>query len=148
MLRLGKLTDYAMLVMSQMAKAPDAILSATSLAEMLHLPATTASKVLKMLSDADLVSSVRGADGGYHLARDASSITVADVIVAMEGGIAMTECCEAAGLCAIDSLCTMRDNWFKINNMVQSMLAGLTIADMLKPLSPVNNTLGLLSYAK
>jgi FeS assembly SUF system regulator len=146
MLRLGKLTDYAMLVMSQMAKVPDAVLSATCLAETLHLTPPTASKVLKMLSDANLVSSVRGADGGYHLARDASTISVADVIIAMEGGFAMTECCEGVGLCSIDSMCTMKENWLKINNMIQSMLAGLTIADMLKPLSPVNKMLGLASY--
>lgn len=135
MLRIGKLTDYAMLIMSQMAKEPDSVLSATYLAEVLHLTAPTVSKILKMLSDAGLVNSVRGAEGGYHLARPAVQITVVDIIAAMEGELAMTECCESTSLCVLDSMCTMRENWRKINNVVQSFLAKVTIVDMLEPLS-------------
>jgi FeS assembly SUF system regulator len=134
MLRIGKLTDYAMLILSQMARKPDSVLSASSLAELLHLGVPTVSKILKMLSDAGLVSSVRGAEGGYHLARSAATITVADIIVAMEGDLAMTECCESLGLCAIDSICTMKENWLQINKMVQALLGRFTIIDMLEPL--------------
>ncbi len=139
MLRIGKLTDYAMLILTQMAREPDAVLSATVLAEMLHLSTPTVSKILKILCDAGLVSSVRGADGGYHLAREAQNITVADVITAMEGAIAMTECCEGSNLCALDSMCALRDNWRKINKIVHSLLAGFTIMDMMAPLS-INKT--------
>lgn len=135
MLRIGKLTDYALLIMSHMAKEPDVILSASSLADALHLASPTVSKILKMLSEADLVSSVRGAEGGYHLARPAIEITVADIIAAMEGELAMTECCDKSSLCAIDSMCTMRENWKKINMMVQALLAKFTLMDMLEPLS-------------
>jgi FeS assembly SUF system regulator len=133
MLRIGKLTDYAMLIMGHMAKAPETILSASFLADTLHLTNPTVSKILKMLSDAGLVNSVRGAEGGYLLARPAEEISVADVISAMEG-LAMTECCESAGLCSIDSMCAMRENWQKINKMVQSLLARFTIIDMTEPL--------------
>lgn len=142
MIRIGKLTDYAMLILSEMAKNPDSIQSTSCLAETLLLTAPTVSKILKMLSDAGLVESVRGAEGGYHLARMASAITVADIIAAMEGELAMTECCESAGLCAIDSMCTMRENWRKINKMVHSLLAGFTIADLLKPLPPIQFSIG------
>lgn len=135
MLRIGKLTDYAMLIMSQMAKTPDAILSASLLAEILHLSPPTVSKILKILSDATLVNSVRGAEGGYHLARSAATISVADVITAMEGNLAMTECCESMSCCAITSICTLRENWQKINKMVHSLLSKLTILDMLEPIS-------------
>lgn len=135
MLRISKLTDYAMLIMSQMAKDPNSVLSATELAEVLHLSGPTVSKILKMLADALLVKSVRGADGGYHLSRPAEKITVADVISAMEGELAVTECCESVNLCAIDSVCTMKDNWRKINKIVKSFLTKLTIRDMLQPLS-------------
>jgi len=135
MIRIGKLTDYALLIMSEIAKEPHSVLSATLLAECLHLTPPTVSKILKMLSDAELVSSVRGAEGGYHLARSAETITVGDIIAAMEGEMAMTECCEKSRLCAIDSLCTMRENWRKINSMVQALLNQFTILDMLKPLS-------------
>ncbi len=135
MLRIGKLTDYAMLIMSQMAKQPYAVMSATLLAEKLHLTTPTVSKILKILCEASLVSSVRGADGGYHLARAANEITVADVVAAMEGKIAMTECCDRTNLCVIDSLCTMRENWQKINKIVHSLLARFTILDMAEPIS-------------
>jgi FeS assembly SUF system regulator len=130
MLRIGKLTDYAMLLMSQMAKEPHAILSASFLAETLHLTVPTVSKILKMLGEANLVNSVRGAEGGYHLARSPKEITVADVVSAMEGNIAMTECCEKINLCVIDSFCTMRENWQKINTMVHTLLTRFTILDM------------------
>ncbi|WP_148326067.1 SUF system Fe-S cluster assembly regulator, partial [Aquicella lusitana] len=132
---IGKLTDYAMLILSQMAREPHLIMSATFLAEALHLTAPTVSKVLKMLSEAGLVNSIRGAEGGYRLARAGTEITVADVIVAMEGGLAMTECCENTNLCAITTACAMRENWNKINNMIHSLLARFTITDMTAPLT-------------
>ncbi|MBX3708443.1 MAG: SUF system Fe-S cluster assembly regulator [Gammaproteobacteria bacterium] len=134
MLRIGKLTDYAMLILNMMAKTPNAILSTPFLAEALHLSAPTVSKVLKILSDADLVTSIRGAEGGYRLARLAADITVADVITAMEGDLAITACCEGVGLCAIDSMCAMRENWQKINRMIHALLSRLTIIDMSNPL--------------
>jgi len=135
MLRIGKLTDYAMLILSEMAKEPAFVLSATALAERLYLTPPTVSKVLKILADANLVNSVRGAEGGYHLAKSAADITVVDVIAAMEGDIAMTECCEDTRLCAIDTMCSMRENWRQINGMVKGMLKRITILDMMSPLS-------------
>ena len=143
MLKIGKLTDYALLVMSQMAKNPHSILSASLLAEALHLSSPTVSKILKMLADANLVTSVRGAEGGYRLAKPATKITVADVISAMEGELAMTECCESTSLCAIDSMCTMRENWRKINKMVHALLAKFTIIDMTEPLEGLSTKTGL-----
>lgn len=135
MLRIGKMTDYAMLILSHMAKTPDLLLSATVLADALHLTAPTVSKILKMLSDANLVKSVRGAEGGYLLARPATAISVAEVIAAMEGDLALTECCESKRLCTIDGLCTQRDNWRKINSMVNALLAKFSVQDMLTPLA-------------
>lgn len=134
MIRIGKLTDYAMLIVSRLAKTEGALLSATALAEEVHLSSTTVSKVLKILSEANLVKSVRGAEGGYLLAKSAAEITVADIITAMEGDFAITECCELSNQCAIHSICAMRDNWRKINKAIQAMLSGLTILDMLEPL--------------
>lgn len=131
MIRIGKLTDYAMLIMSYMAKDPLALLSATAIAEAVHLSAPTVSKILKMLADANLVTSTRGAEGGYLLAKTGETITVADVIAAMEGELAMTECCESIGLCNIDSMCALRDNWRKINSMIHGLLSKVTILDMM-----------------
>ncbi|OGT37757.1 MAG: SUF system Fe-S cluster assembly regulator [Gammaproteobacteria bacterium RIFCSPHIGHO2_12_FULL_37_14] len=143
MLRISKLADYAMLVMTNMAKRPEAVLSASLLAEALHLTVPTVSKVLKMLSEADLVASVRGPEGGYHLARPAQQVTVADVVMAIEGKLSMTECCQMQGLCNIESMCTMKENWLKINKIIYSMLSQLTIMDMSEPL-----LLSRLAYGK
>lgn len=130
MLRIGKLTDYALLILGHMANNAS-LLSATAIAEALHLGTPTVSKILKMLSEAGLVSSVRGAEGGYQLTKAGADITVADVITAMEGAVAMTECCENSHLCMIDPLCSMKENWLKINKKVHDMLSGISIIDML-----------------
>src|SRR3990167_2576417 len=134
MLRLGKLTDYALLITSEMARQQDKLLSTTELADRLHLSATTVSKILKMLSDAHLVTSQRGVDGGYLLAKQAEKITVADIIAAMEGALSITECCEQSGRCSIDSLCRMRENFRVINEKIHAVLVQLTIVDLLGPL--------------
>lgn len=135
MLRIGKLTDYAMRILASLAADPLIIRSATALADELSLPATTVSKILKMLSEAGLVSSARGAEGGYRLQKPAKDISVTDVIAVMEGDIAMTECCEKAGLCTLQTNCGMKENWLKINGVVHSLLSRLTVLDMMSPLS-------------
>lgn len=135
MLRIGKLTDYAMLILSEMAKNPESLISATALAEVLTLSTPTVSKVLKILAEANLVTSVRGAVGGYKLSRAAADISVVEVIEAMEGNLAMTECCESANLCSLGTMCNMQDNWLKINLLIKSILARFSIVDMVGPLS-------------
>src|SRR3990167_8910674 len=117
MLRIGKMTDYALLIIGRLAKSPHAMLSATMLAEELHLNVPTVSKILKTLSESKLVHAMRGAEGGYQLPRLPQQITVAEVVAAMEGRLAITECCEKAGLCTIDAFCTLKENWKKINGM-------------------------------
>lgn len=134
MLRISKLTDYALLIMSEMARVPLAIRSAKTLAGILHLNLPTVSKILKLLLDGGLVKSVRGVDGGYLLTRPPTKISVADIIIIMEGKLAMTECCESVSFCTIDSVCTLRSNWRSINRFVHRFLSKLTIADMLSPL--------------
>ena len=135
MLRISKLTDYAMLIMSQLAKQPHVVLSASLLAEALHLSTPTVSKVLKMLGDAGLVASVRGSEGGYLLAKPAETVTVADVVVAIEGALAMTECCEQESGCCLAAHCGLKENWNKINKMVYNLLSQYSIMDMSQPLS-------------
>lgn len=146
MLRIGKLTDYAMLILGRMAQEPDSILSSSYLAESQRLSVPTVSKILKMLADAEMVTSVRGAEGGYRLARSSATISVADVIIAMEGGVAMTECSESSSLCSMETSCSMKKNWIKINKMVHKMLDQISITDMLMPASL--SALGVTSYDK
>ena len=133
MLRITKMTDYAILVIGELAKGRT-IASATTLAASLHLNVPTVSKVLKILSAAGFVRAIRGAEGGYCLNNGASDITLADIVTAMDGKLAMTECCEQDGLCTIDSFCVFKENWKKINKAMHALLSQWTIKDMLTPL--------------
>ncbi|MBA3661363.1 MAG: SUF system Fe-S cluster assembly regulator [Gammaproteobacteria bacterium] len=134
MLRISKLTDYALLIMGHMSIAPVATLSASQIAQALNLNAPTVSKILKMLAEGDIVLSVRGSIGGYHLARPPGEITVAQVITIMEGRLIKSECSQHHD-CTLHSVCLMRENWQKINGLVQALLHRFTLLDLLKPLS-------------
>jgi FeS assembly SUF system regulator len=135
MLRISKLTDYATVIMSYLALDPDRVASAAHIAKEFHLGIPTVSKILKILCEAELVKSHRGTGGGYQLGRLATQITIADVISAMEGKLAMTECSAGINGCAIDSLCGIKENWKIINKIILTALSGLTLADMTKPIS-------------
>ncbi len=134
MFKINKLTDYAMLVITRLAEVPEALLSAHQLAEECHLELPTVSKVLKLLGKAELLSSVRGAHGGYRLQRAAQEITITDVICAIEGPIGVTECSAEPGSCSHEPVCQLRGNWHVIDREIHRLLDNLSIADMLQPL--------------
>jgi FeS assembly SUF system regulator len=130
-IRLSKLADYGIVMMTHMAQHPDRQHAAPEIAAQSHLPLPTASKILKALVRAGLLVSHRGVKGGYGLARPASAITVADVIVALEGPIALTACIEhGPGECEIEALCPARANWQRINDAIRHALEGITMAEM------------------
>lgn len=133
MLRVSKLTDYATEVMAVLAAAPGRVHNAQELAERAHLEAPTVSKLLKQLAGAGLIESFRGVNGGYRLAREPARISIADIVTAMEGPIGMTECSAQAGLCDHETHCGVRVNWQRINEAIAGALAGVSLADMLKP---------------
>ncbi|MDC8015774.1 SUF system Fe-S cluster assembly regulator [Tahibacter soli] len=133
MLRVAKLTDYATVVMTVLAEAGGDVLSAQALAERARLEMPTVSKLLKQLGHAGLVESFRGVNGGYRIARAPETISVAEIVIAMEGPIGMTECSAHAGLCGHESHCGVRGNWQRINQAIEGALQSVTLADMLKP---------------
>ena len=133
MLRIGKLSDYAILLMVELQTTRQGLLSAQNLAERTHLELPTASKLLKLLAQANLVISSRGSNGGYTLARPASVINVAEIIAAIEGPIAMTECGVDTGLCSQESHCSMRGNWQRISSIIVGALEEVSLADMAQP---------------
>ncbi len=135
MLRISKLTDYATVIMHCLAVQPGAVLSASEIAHRVHLANPTVSKILKILAEADLVTSIRGAGGGYKLAQMPQAITIARVITAVEGQPALTECAQTSQLCAQDSVCAIKHNWRAINHFILEVLENLTLADMSRPLS-------------
>lgn len=130
MLRVTKLTDYATLVMTVLAAAPDAVLSANELAERAGIELPTASKVLKPLAQAGLVDGFRGANGGYRLARDAREVSLADIVEAMEGPLAMTECSIHEGQCGIEDSCNVRGNWQRVNDVIAKALRDISLHEM------------------
>lgn len=135
MLRIGKLTDYAFIILSHLAGDSTAVRSAAWIAEQAHLGLPTVSKLLKILAEAGLVTSYRGQGGGYQLAKCASEVTVAEIVSAIEGKLALTECCTLTNKCSIDAHCAIKENWRVINKMIFSVLAGLTLHDMIRPLA-------------
>ena len=137
MLRISKMTDYAIMVMVELHASFGEVLSAQALAEQSHLELPTVSKVLKLLVKTGLVDSYRGASGGYSLERNAQDISVAQIIAAIEGPIAMTECSVEEGLCAQEALCSLRGNWQRISLAVATAMEGVSLADMAQPLKPM-----------
>lgn len=134
MLRITRIADYGTVIMDCFAKEPERLMSASTIAQKVHIALPTVSKVLKMLVAADLVVSVRGSGGGYRLARAPDEITIAQVITALDGRPALTEC-NAAGLkCSREATCSVRDNWRLINAVVMKALQSLTLTDMTKSL--------------
>ena len=144
MLRISKLTDYAILLMVELTRE-DEVLSAHALAERVHIEAPTAGKVLKQLAGAGLVESFRGANGGYRVTRPAQEISVAEVIAAIEGPIAMTECSVEPGLCHQESSCNLRGNWQRISVAVARALEAVTLAEMSAPLARAPASLNIMT---
>ena len=135
MLRISKLTDYGTLVLTHMASFPGRVFSVADLAATLKLGAPTVSKVLKALGRHALVTSTRGAHGGYALSRPAERIAVADIIDALEEQpFGLTECSAASGLCSLEDGCRIRHNWMRINGVVRRALEEVSLADMVGPL--------------
>lgn len=134
MLKLSKLADYATVLMTAIAADSGRVQNGLELAERTHVPSPTVAKLLKMLARGGLLESLRGAHGGYRLARSADKISVADVIGALEGPIAVTECSQHGSGCGIESTCAARANWRLINTAIRQALEAVTLASMAAPL--------------
>ncbi len=130
MLRLTKLTDYGILLMTHMATAEKDLFAAAELAESTRIPAPTVSKILQALLHEGMLESIRGAKGGYRLTRPATDINVRDIITVFEGSIALTECNLDHAHCDQSEGCTTSNNWKHINQAVSRALESISLADM------------------
>lgn len=134
MLRINRETDYGVVILSAMARRPEERFNAARIARAHGLPQPMVSKVMKQLVHAGLLHSYRGAKGGYGLARAPEEIAVAEVIEALEGPIAFTECVEdGTGECDHVDGCTASATWSRISAVVREALGGVTLAEMAKP---------------
>ena len=137
MLRVQKLTDYGIVLMARLAIDPVGTVHATrELAAATRVPVPTAEKVLKLLARADLLASHRGAHGGYSLVSTPEEVTVAAMIEAIEGPLALTECSSPHGSrCEVEDLCAVREHWAPINLAVRAALDSVTLADLSRPVA-------------
>jgi len=132
MLRMSRLTDYGLVLLTHLASTPvDQVHNARELAESAHLPLPMVSKILKVLTREGFLVSQRGAKGGYSLARRPEDVTVVAVIDALEGPIALTEC--GAGSCEREANCVVRAPWQRINRVVRQSLEDVRLADLITP---------------
>jgi FeS assembly SUF system regulator len=130
MIRMTRLTDYAVALLAQFAVAPGQH-SAREMAAALRLPVPAVSKVLKLLARGGLLTTHRGVKGGFALARRASDISVADVLRAFDGPLALTECSsDHGGGCELEGCCTVSGSWKRINRAVEDALDEISISEM------------------
>lgn len=131
-MRLTSLADYAVVMMAAAARhAGSAPLSAALLAGETGVPLPTAQKLMGRLAAAGLLSSTRGTGGGFRLAREAQGISLADIVEAVEGPIAMTNCIENSGhLCAIEGSCQVKPHLHAVNFAVRGALQGVSLASL------------------
>ncbi len=131
--KISKMTDYGVVVMAQLAQARDAVVTAPDLAAAAGLPAPTVAKILKRMTQGGLVTSARGMRGGYALSRPAGEISVADIIDALEGPVAVTACVDGAVGCMVESLCPIRGCWDRVNAAVKRTLQSMSLAEVAVP---------------
>lgn len=132
-MRLSNLADYAVITMSQATRhCGDGRVSAAELAAETGLPVPTVQKVVSKLTAAGLLRSVRGARGGLQLGRPAAAISVADIVEAVEGPIALTACIDN-GECDYESGCSMKPHWPIINSALRGALAAITLDQLRAP---------------
>ena len=137
MLRMSKLTDYGTLVLSQLAAASAEPSSAVVVAGRTHIALPTVSKLLKTLTRSGLVVSTRGSHGGYALARSAEKISAAEIIDALEGPVAITECSSTDGACNLEAYCRVGVAWQRINQSIREALQDVTLADLKRERQPM-----------
>ena len=136
MIRLTKMTDYSIVLMTYCALRPEQPIHTTrDLATESRIPLPTVGKILKQLTRKGLMISHRGVKGGYALARKPEQISIAQVISALDGPIAITDCStDSTHKCELECVCPVSANWQLINEAVRKALGDLTLADLAKPL--------------
>jgi FeS assembly SUF system regulator len=134
-IRLTKLADYGIVLLSHFARTPDDLHSARSLAEATPVPLPTVSKLLKKLLNASLLESHRGKSGGYKLARASEQISMANIVEALDGPVHLTECGE--GSCSIERGCSVRHHWQTLNGVIHQALENLRLSELAMPAQPL-----------
>ena len=131
MMRINKLTDYGIVVMTRIADMDqNRVHTAREISEDTRIPLPTVTRLLKTLSGNGLLDSQRGSQGGYSLSRSSDDISVADIIEIFEGPIALTECSTNACECSYETKCSVEEPWQKINDTVKNALESISLNEM------------------
>lgn len=133
MMKLGKMTDYAIVVLTAMARHGKEPVSSQELAQSVHLERTTVAKILKALTKRGLILSYRGANGGYRLAKSPDKVSVGQIIEAMEGPIGITECSVSPGACSQEAFCSLQSSWKHISEVLEQALFSVSLAQIMAP---------------
>ena len=133
MLRISKLADYGTVVMVYLAKHACTLCNARDIARQTHLALPTVSKLLKRLTAAGLLSSVRGAAGGYRLQRLAKDISVTEIIYALDDDRGLTECSLQPNDCALQHVCHVQGNWKLISQSIVAALDSVSLEALASP---------------
>jgi FeS assembly SUF system regulator len=136
MLRISKLTDYGTVLLAHLAAHQASVCSAADVAQATGIAPPTVSKLLKLLARSGVVTSTRGANGGYRLSRPPQKITAADVIDALEGPVSITECSASNGDCEHEGVCSVGGAWQRINVAIRHALQDVTLNDLVCANSP------------
>ena len=132
MIKLSRLTDYAVVIMAEMAKNKSVRMSASALSVCTALPEATVAKVLKILTKDGLINSTRGVNGGYMLVIMPDDLNVRTIIEAMEGPITLASCVKGSQEnCALEGMCGVNGRWTPVNAAIKAALAQVTLTDML-----------------
>ena len=132
-MRLTHLADYAVVMMTAAARRGGSVrVSAAELAQDTGVPLPTAQKLMGQLAGAGLLNSMRGAGGGFMLARPVTEISLADIVEAVEGPIAMTMCSgsDEASECALDSHCRVKPHMGIVSNAVRGALGAVSLEQL------------------
>jgi len=153
MLRIGKLTDYATVILATLAADRLRLQTAGTLSERTHIAGPTVAKLLKQMHRAGLVNSTRGTHGGYQLARDPEHISAAAILDALEGPFALTECSAGSGNCGIEHTCSVGRTWQKLSVAIRRSLSEVSLAqlaglDSRTPVMPIERELKYMGRAK
>lgn len=130
MLRITKETEYAFMLLGAVLAADGAAKNTAYLAGQTRIAVPMSGKVLKRLTQRGILESIRGAYGGYQLARNAATITALDVVEAMEGSPELVECASSENSCALAGHCQLSPFWLSLNDDIRALLADKTLADM------------------
>lgn len=132
MIRVSRMADYGLVVLSQLARQSERHVTAAEIAASTQLPQPTVSKLLKQFAHIGILVSHRGAKGGYSMERAPDRITVAEIISAVDGPIALADCLDGSeGTCSIENCCPIRAPWQNVSDAIEQALASVSLAQMI-----------------